>query len=144
MSICTVDGQRFSLGPVKTAFTMQSCSKVVVLLCRKFDFSVVFQPFTYAVCMNELGSDVVHQYVGRVSYSNFTNIVDFCQEPSGRMFNELSLDFNSKCSFACVKYKYVFADKPHNPLLNSGAIMSASILLNLVKVCHRITMKLYL
>ena len=93
--------------------------------------------------MNELGSDVVHQYVGRVSYSNFTNIVGFCQEPSGRMFNELSLDFNSKCSFACVEYKYVFADKPHNPLLNSGAIMSASILLNLVKVCLRITMKLY-
>ena len=28
MSICTVDGQRFSLGPVKTMFTMQSCSKV--------------------------------------------------------------------------------------------------------------------
>ena len=25
-------------------------------------------------------------------------------------------------------------DKPHNPLLNSGAIMSASLLLNLVKV----------
>jgi len=88
MSICTVDGQRFSLGPVKTMFTMQSCSK----------------PFTYAVCLNELGSETVHQYVG--------------QEPSGRMFNELSLDFNNK---------------PHNPLLNSGAIMSASILLNLVK-----------
>jgi glutaminase len=25
-----------------------------------------------------------------------------------------------------------FLDKPHNPLLNSGAIMSASLLLNLV------------
>ena len=40
------------------------------------------QPFTYAVCLNELGSETVHHYVG--------------QEPSGRMFNELSLDFNSK------------------------------------------------
>ena len=28
MSICTVDGQRFSLGNVNTMFTMQSCSKV--------------------------------------------------------------------------------------------------------------------
>ena len=83
VSICTVDGQRwwisqgitsqliirrYSLGNVKTPFTLQSTSK----------------PFTYAACLNELGSDLVHQYVG--------------QEPSGRMFNELSLDFNSKNS----------------------------------------------
>eukprot|EP00095_Tigriopus_kingsejongensis_P012686 maker-scaffold22_size673200-snap-gene-4.21 protein:Tk12686 transcript:maker-scaffold22_size673200-snap-gene-4.21-mRNA-1 annotation:"hypothetical protein DAPPUDRAFT_320441" len=87
VSICTVDGQRFSLGDVNIPFTMQSTSK----------------PFTYAVCLNELGRDVVHSYVG--------------QEPSGRMFNELTLDNNNK---------------PHNPLLNSGAIMSASILLGLV------------
>ena len=40
------------------------------------------KPFTYSVCLNELGANTVHQYVG--------------QEPSGRMFNELSLDFNSK------------------------------------------------
>ena len=45
---------------------MQSCSK----------------PFTYAVCLNELGSDTVHQYVG--------------QEPSGRMFNNLCLDYSNK------------------------------------------------
>ena len=95
--------------------------------------------------MNELGSDVVHQYVGRVSSNNLTKFLNvFLQEPSGRMFNELSLDFNSKFNFKCVAYKYMFADKPHNPLLNSGAIMSASILLNLVKVCNRITMKLCL
>ena len=75
------------------------------------------QPFTYAVCLNELGSETVHQYVG--------------QEPSGRMFNELSLDFNSKHQTVhCLTRS---TDKPHNPLLNSGAIMSASILLNLVK-----------
>ena len=75
------------------------------------------QPFTYAVCLNELGSETVHQYVG--------------QEPSGRMFNELSLDFNSKRQ--TVHRLTSPTDKPHNPLLNSGAIMSASILLNLVK-----------
>ena len=79
---------RFSLGDVTTPFTMQSCSK----------------PFTYAVCLNELGSERVHQYVG--------------QEPSGRMFNNLCLDYSNK---------------PHNPLLNSGAIMSCAILLSIVK-----------
>ncbi|XP_040578075.1 glutaminase liver isoform, mitochondrial isoform X3 [Lepeophtheirus salmonis] len=87
ISICTVDGQRLSVGDTNIPFTLQSCSK----------------PFTYAVCLNELGSEVVHQYVG--------------QEPSGKMFNELSLDKNNK---------------PHNPLLNSGAIMSSAILLNLI------------
>ena len=49
---------------VKYSPFFQSCSK----------------PFTYAVGLNELGADEVHKYVG--------------QEPSGRMFNELTLDFN--------------------------------------------------
>ena len=59
------------------------------------------------------------------------------------MFNELSLDNNSKFFFTNenipgllnLKLKFSFfisSDKPHNPLLNSGAIMSAAILLNLV------------
>jgi len=38
--------------------------------------------FRYAIALNELGEETVHQYVG--------------QEPSGRMFNELILDHNSK------------------------------------------------
>merc|ERR1719410_2078126 len=84
VSICTVDGQRYCRGDAATTFTLQSCSK----------------PFTYAVCLNELGSETVHQFVG--------------QEPSGRMFNNLCLDYSNK---------------PHNPLLNSGAIMSAGLLL---------------
>lgn len=40
------------------------------------------KPLTYAIALNELGSEVVHRYVG--------------QEPSGRMFNELILDHNSE------------------------------------------------
>ena len=27
-----------------------------------------FQPFTYAVCLNELGNEIVHKYVGQVIY----------------------------------------------------------------------------
>ena len=50
------------------------------------DYFLCFQssskPFTYAVCLNELDRDTVHNYVG--------------QEPSGRMFNELTLDNNSE------------------------------------------------
>ena len=48
MSVCTIDGQRLSLGDFETPFTIQSCSK----------------PFTYALCLNHLGPDIVHQYIG--------------------------------------------------------------------------------
>ena len=48
LSVCTVDGQRLSLGNVDTAFTLQSCSK----------------PFTYGVCLQQLGHEHVHQYIG--------------------------------------------------------------------------------
>ncbi|XP_059095341.1 glutaminase liver isoform, mitochondrial-like [Tigriopus californicus] len=88
ISICTVDGQRFSIGDVHDKFTIQSTSK----------------PITYALTLSELGTDVVHKYQGR--------------EPSGRMFNEIVLDHNNQ---------------PHNPMVNSGAIMSSSILLYLLK-----------
>lgn len=66
VSICTIDGQRYSIGDTNVPFTLQSCSK----------------PLTYAIALEKLGQDIVHQYVG--------------QEPSGRNFNELILDHNSK------------------------------------------------
>lgn len=88
MSVCTVDGQRMALGDVDVSFTLQSCSK----------------PFTYAICLNELGPEVVHKYIGH--------------EPSGRNFNEICLDRDNK---------------PHNPMLNSGAIMSCGLLLELME-----------
>ena len=84
MSICTIDGQRFSLGDVNEKFTLQSCVK----------------PFTYAICLSELGNEGVHRYIG--------------QEPSGRNFNDLSLDASNM---------------PHNPMLNAGAMMSCALIL---------------
>lgn len=57
---------RFSIGDVKTPFSLQAISK----------------PITYAVTMSELGEEVVHKYQGR--------------EPSGRKINEIVLDYNSK------------------------------------------------
>lgn len=65
VSVCTIDGQRFSIGDVNIPFTIQSCSK----------------PLTYGIALDLLGAETVHNYVG--------------QEPSGRNFNELILDHNS-------------------------------------------------
>ncbi|XP_018059112.1 PREDICTED: glutaminase kidney isoform, mitochondrial isoform X4 [Atta colombica] len=88
VSVCTIDGQRFSIGDTTIPFTLQSCSK----------------PLTYAIALDRLGPEVVHQYVG--------------QEPSGRNFNELVLDYGKK---------------PHNPMINAGAILICSLLKTLVK-----------
>ncbi|XP_017758897.1 PREDICTED: glutaminase liver isoform, mitochondrial isoform X1 [Eufriesea mexicana] len=88
VSVCTIDGQRFSIGDSSIPFTLQSCSK----------------PLTYAIALDRLGQEVVHQYVG--------------QEPSGRNFNELVLDYNKK---------------PHNPMINAGAILVCSLLKSLIK-----------
>lgn len=48
LSICTIDGQRFSLGDADDLFCVQSCSK----------------PLTYLLALEEFG-DQVHQHVGR-------------------------------------------------------------------------------
>lgn len=87
VSVCSIDGQRYSIGDTSVNFTMQSCSK----------------PITYAIALNELGADTVHRYVGT--------------EPSGRMFNAIVLDYNNK---------------PHNPLVNAGAIIVSALLHQLV------------
>ncbi|XP_071518904.1 glutaminase liver isoform, mitochondrial-like isoform X3 [Panulirus ornatus] len=83
VSICSVDGQRHSLGDVNVPFTLQSCSK----------------PLTYAMASGVYGPEYVHSFIG--------------MEPSGRYFNELCLDFRNK---------------PHNPMINAGAIMTAALL----------------
>ncbi|CAB4064050.1 glsA [Lepeophtheirus salmonis] len=88
ISICTVDGQRYSLGNCTHPFTMQSCCK----------------PLNYGIALNELGQETVHQYVG--------------VEPSGQKSNDLELDTNNR---------------PHNPFVNSGAIVINSLLQTLVK-----------
>ena len=50
-------------------------------LFKKFFVLYLSKPLSYAIALNELGSDVVHEYIG--------------QEPSGRKFNDLDLDYNS-------------------------------------------------
>ena len=60
--MCTVDGQRFSVGDATTAFCLQSVSKTV----------------SYCLALDEHGTEAVHRHVGR--------------EPSGRSFNELALN----------------------------------------------------
>jgi glutaminase len=62
LSVCTVDGQRFSIGDARANFCLQSVSK----------------PINYCLALEEHGEKVVHSHIGR--------------EPSGRGFNELTLN----------------------------------------------------
>ena len=48
------------------------------------------KPLTYAIALENLGESLVHKYVG--------------QEPSGRNFNELVLDHNSKLHTAFITH----------------------------------------
>uniref|UniRef100_A0A3Q2E9J7 glutaminase n=1 Tax=Cyprinodon variegatus TaxID=28743 RepID=A0A3Q2E9J7_CYPVA len=82
VSLCTIDGQRYSVGDTKIPFCLQSCVK----------------PLEYAIAVHELGSEHVHRFVGK--------------EPSGFKFNKLSLNEE---------------DKPHNPMVNAGAITISSL-----------------
>ncbi|XP_036389763.1 glutaminase kidney isoform, mitochondrial-like [Megalops cyprinoides] len=83
VSLCTVDGQRHSVGDTRVPFCLQSCVK----------------PLEYALAVHEAGTERVHRYVGK--------------EPSGLRFNQLSLNEE---------------DKPHNPLVNAGAIVTSSLI----------------
>ncbi|XP_078260246.1 glutaminase kidney isoform, mitochondrial-like isoform X1 [Rhinoraja longicauda] len=83
VSLCTVDGQRHSVGDTKVPFCLQSCVK----------------PLKYAVSVHDLGTEHVHKYVGK--------------EPSGLRFNKLFLNEE---------------DKPHNPMVNAGAIVITSLI----------------
>ncbi|XP_029450678.1 glutaminase liver isoform, mitochondrial isoform X2 [Rhinatrema bivittatum] len=83
VSLCTVDGQRHSVGDTKIPFCLQSCVK----------------PLKYAIALSDLGTDYIHRYVGK--------------EPSGLKFNKLSLNDQGK---------------PHNPMVNAGAIVICSLI----------------
>ena len=83
VAICTIDGQRQTMGDAHTDFCVQSTCK----------------PINYCLSLESHGSEEVHGYVGR--------------EPSGRGFNELTLNHEGR---------------PHNPMINAGAIMSCSLI----------------
>ncbi|KAM9709878.1 glutaminase kidney isoform, mitochondrial-like isoform 3-T3 [Menidia menidia] len=83
VSLCTVDGQRHTVGDTKVPFCLQSCVK----------------PLKYAVSVHDHGTEYVHSFIGK--------------EPSGLRFNKLFLNDD---------------DKPHNPMVNAGAIVCTSLI----------------
>ena len=66
VAVCTIDGQRFSIGDSQEFFSVQSTAK----------------PIMYCLALEEHGVEKVHQHVG--------------QEPSGARFNELTLNKNNQ------------------------------------------------
>ncbi|MCG8691536.1 MAG: glutaminase A [Minwuiales bacterium] len=83
LSLCTIDGQRHSVGDHDIFFPVESACK----------------PVNYCLALEEHGEDVVHGFIGH--------------EPSGATFNELTLNRHKR---------------PHNPMINAGAIMSSALI----------------
>lgn len=87
LSICSIDGQRFSIGDTDHIFTIQSCSK----------------PVTYALCLQQEGVHETEQWIG-------------C-EPSGRPFNsqDLQIDtntpFNASCNAGAIMAAGLYASR---------------------------------
>jgi glutaminase len=84
VSVFTTDGQIINLGDYDVKYCIQSSCK----------------PVNYALALQKYGVDFVHKYVGR--------------EPSGKSFNDLSLNNNNL---------------PHNPMINAGAIAMSALLI---------------
>jgi glutaminase len=64
-----------------------------------FSIQSICKPINYCLALEENGEEEVHKYIGR--------------EPSGRKFNEVF---------------FTPEGRPHNPLINAGAIMCASLI----------------
>ena len=64
--VCRNGRFRHSIGDTDVFFSLQSCSK----------------PLTYVIGLNELGHNIVHEYIGH--------------EPSGQQFNHIKLNDDSK------------------------------------------------
>lgn len=84
IAICTADGQVFEIGDTRLPFSVQSTSK----------------PFSYAMALEQLGADTVHEYVG--------------QEQSGGTFNDYKLSLDAD-------------RRPLNPMINAGAIATLAL-----------------
>uniref|UniRef100_A0A8B9JYJ4 glutaminase n=1 Tax=Astyanax mexicanus TaxID=7994 RepID=A0A8B9JYJ4_ASTMX len=69
VSLCTVDGQRHTVGDTKVPFCLQSCVK----------------PLKYAIAVHDHGTEYVHRFIGK--------------EPSGLRFNKLFLDEDGQTHF---------------------------------------------
>ena len=90
------------LGTQKRTFQCNQQGKRLIPRSYSY-FLTSSNPFTYGLCSSRLGCDEMKKYIGH--------------EPSGGAFNQIVLDNE---------------DKPHNPMVNSGAIMSAALLLHSV------------
>uniref|UniRef100_A0A8D3C916 glutaminase n=1 Tax=Scophthalmus maximus TaxID=52904 RepID=A0A8D3C916_SCOMX len=88
VSLCTVDGQRHSVGDTKLPFCLQSCVK----------------PLQYAIAVHEAGTESVHHYVGKEPINFRYRKLSFSTSPHNPMVNAGAIVISSLIKRCC---KYV-------------------------------------
>lgn len=97
VSVCTVDGQSWSIGDTEVAFPIQSCGKPVLYS------AALEQESADADALSKVHSVDVHSYVGR--------------EPSGASFNAFTLNAEDKPHNACINAGAIVVSALYHPEL---------------------------
>ncbi len=100
--LATYIPQLAKVDPSHFALSVQTVDGQVFSLgshATEFCLQSTCKPINYLIAAEDLGEEEVHKYIGK--------------EPSGRSFNEMALNQDGL---------------PHNPLINSGAIMCCSLI----------------
>lgn len=112
-AVCTVDGQSASFGDQDKLFCVQSCCK----------------PILYMLALKVHGLHLTHRFLGREPSGGRFNKLELKEVPAGMPAAAAVPDIDMDGTDSPLAGLPMPAAVPHNPMINSGAIMSSALYL---------------